>query len=145
MARKKILPFETLPQEDSDEQIARDLADVLLRAIRKLAPRPTPTRSEFVADHRDRIPKGGGMPLAPKLLFTRRETAETLSLSVSSVQELMHMGLLNGVRKGQRLMIHRDEIERFSKADVTTIWGPKHNGKTTRVHALKSPQSESMR
>jgi excisionase family DNA binding protein len=75
------------------------------------------------------------MELAPKFLYTRREAASVLGYSLSSIQELMHRGLLKGIRKGQRLMIHRDELERFSRCETPVIWGPKREGKTVRVHA----------
>ena len=75
------------------------------------------------------------MELAPKVLYSRQEAAEMLSISLSSLQELMHRGLVKGIRKGHRLLIHRDEIERFAKQDVPQIWKPKQNGKTVRFGA----------
>jgi hypothetical protein len=51
---------------------------------------------------------------------------------LSSLQELMHRGLLKGIRKGQRILIHREEIERFAKLQTPRIWEPKRDGKTVR-------------
>lgn len=74
-----------------------------------------------------------GMALAPKILYTRAEAAQMLSLSLDSVQELLHRGLLSGVRKGRRVLLHRDELERFAAEDTPQIWLPKQNGKTIRA------------
>lgn len=76
-----------------------------------------------------------GMAPAPKILFTRAEAAEMLSLSVDSIQELIHRGLLRGVQKGRRVFLHRDELERFAAEDTPQIWLPKRDGKTVRAHA----------
>jgi excisionase family DNA binding protein len=78
---------------------------------------------------------GRGMALAPKILYTRQEAATMLSLSLDSLQELMHRGLLAGVRKGRRVLVHRDELERFAAEDTPHIWLPKQKGKTVRAHA----------
>jgi excisionase family DNA binding protein len=66
-----------------------------------------------------------GMPLAPKLLYTRPESAARLSLSLATIQELLNQGKLRGVRKGHRVLIHIKELERFAAEDTETIWEPK--------------------
>lgn len=78
------------------------------------------------------------MDPAPKVLYSRQEAAEMLGLSLSSVQELMHRGLLKGIRKGRRLLLHRTDLERFAAQDTPQIWVPKENGKTVRIHAPES-------
>lgn len=72
------------------------------------------------------------LALVPKLLYSRQEAAEILSLSLGTIQELLHRGLLAGIRKGRLVLIHRDELERFAKEDTPAMWLPQENGKTVR-------------
>ena len=67
----------------------------------------------------------GVVDLARKILYTRQEAAHLLSLSLASVQELLHRRRLRGVTKGRRILIHRDELERFAKQETPGIWQPK--------------------
>lgn len=76
-----------------------------------------------------------GMAVAPKILYTREEAARMLSLSLGSIQELLHRGLLRGIRKGRWILLHREELERFAAEDTPQIWLPKRNGKTVRSHS----------
>jgi excisionase family DNA binding protein len=68
--------------------------------------------------------KPEGMPLAPRLLYTRAEAAWMLSISKASVQELVHRGVLREIQMGRRLLIHRDELERFGRQGAPDIWAP---------------------
>ena len=72
------------------------------------------------------------MEFAPKILFSRKEASELLSLSVSSLQVMIARGMLKITRKGRRVLIHRAEIERLSRQDIPRIWPAKFEGKTSR-------------
>jgi excisionase family DNA binding protein len=58
-------------------------------------------------------------------LYSRREAAAMLSISLASVQELLHQGLIAGVPMGPQITIHRDELERLARVGVRRIWPPK--------------------
>jgi excisionase family DNA binding protein len=57
-----------------------------------------------------------------KLLFSRLEAAEILSLSVSTLDVAVARGMLRVRRVGKRVMFERHEIEKFSRADHPRIW-----------------------
>lgn len=80
----------------------------------------------------DDAAKFAGMPPAPKILYTRREAAYMLSLSEDTVAEIIRQGMMAIVRKGRRILVHRDELERFARVDTPFLWGPKVHGKTVR-------------
>jgi hypothetical protein len=67
-----------------------------------------------------------------KLLYSRKETAEALCLSVASIDMMIARGLLRAQHKGARVLVHRDEIARVSLKEIPTIWPAKVAGKTTR-------------
>jgi excisionase family DNA binding protein len=50
-----------------------------------------------------------------KLLFNRREAAALLSVSVQSIDKLVHSGSLRCVRVGTRLLIPPQALEEFTK------------------------------
>ncbi len=52
---------------------------------------------------------------AQRLLFSRAEVALLLNLSPRQITRQIHNDRLRIVRIGRRTMIHRDEVERFSK------------------------------
>jgi excisionase family DNA binding protein len=77
-----------------------------------------------------------------RLLYSRKQAAEELSLSVSTIDQLIRGKLLAFRRQGRRVLFTRAEIERFARTDHFQIWPPKQNGKTTRV--MRAPaKSES--
>lgn len=55
---------------------------------------------------------------APRLAFTLRETAVLLGISERSVRRLISRGLLRPCRALRRLLIPRQEIERFLNMSV---------------------------
>jgi excisionase family DNA binding protein len=75
--------------------------------------------------------------MSERLLYSRKQAAEELSLSVSSIDQLIRSKVISFRRQGRRVLIPRTEIERFARSDHFKIWPPKQNGKTTRV--LHSP------
>jgi excisionase family DNA binding protein len=70
------------------------------------------------------------MDLAPKLTYNRKEAAEMLSISVSSLDVLIGRGMLRAIRKGRRVLVHRTELERVARQNIPTIWPAKEHGKT---------------
>lgn len=57
-----------------------------------------------------------------KLLFSRVEAAEMLSLSLSTLNVAIGRGMLRVRRHGRRVMIEKREVERFSRTDHPRIW-----------------------
>ena len=57
----------------------------------------------------------------PKLLYTKREAAQLLSLSVRSIDYLITSCEIASRRVGRRVLIHRDAIERFARQDHFAI------------------------
>lgn len=64
------------------------------------------------------------MSVAQKLLYSKRETAQMLSLSVRSVKYLILSRQLPARRIGRRVSIHRDNIHQFAKHDHVSIRPP---------------------
>jgi excisionase family DNA binding protein len=62
------------------------------------------------------------MEPAPKILYSRVEAAQMLSISVSSLDVLISTGRLRTVRKGRRVLIHIAEIERIASQEIPRIW-----------------------
>jgi excisionase family DNA binding protein len=62
------------------------------------------------------------MDPAPKILFSRAEAAEMLSISVSSLDVLIATGRLKASHKGRRVLIHISEIERVAGQEISRIW-----------------------
>jgi excisionase family DNA binding protein len=57
-----------------------------------------------------------------KLLYSRVEAAEMLSLSVSTLDVAMGRGMLRFRRAGRRVLIEKRELERFSREEHAPIW-----------------------
>jgi hypothetical protein len=70
------------------------------------------------------------MAVAPKLLYTRAESAAMLSLCLSSIDQLINQGKLPAIRKGRRVFIQLAELQYFADHGTDRIWLPKQNGKT---------------
>lgn len=52
-----------------------------------------------------------------KLLFTQKESAVALAISVRSVQHLIESGALPVRRIGRRVLVHRKDLEKFALGD----------------------------
>ena len=74
------------------------------------------------------------MEPAPKLLYSRKEAAAALAVSLSTLKVMIGRGMLRAVHLGRRVLIHRDEIEkcarRIAQRDSASVWPEKLNGKT---------------
>ena len=69
----------------------------------------------------------------PKLLYTREQAADMLSISASSLDILISRGEIRMRQFGRQRMVPREELVRIAKKDIAIIWperGP--DGKTRR-------------
>jgi excisionase family DNA binding protein len=65
-------------------------------------------------------------PRIERLLYSREEAAAMLSIAASTLDVAIGRGLLRAVRKGRRVLIHKAELERFSRRDMPGgIWPAK--------------------
>jgi excisionase family DNA binding protein len=65
-------------------------------------------------------------PRIERLLYSREEAAAMLSISASTLDVAIGRGMLRIVRKGRRVLIHKAELERFSRRDApSAIWPAK--------------------
>lgn len=55
-----------------------------------------------------------------KLLYNRKEAASLLSVSVQSLDKLVHAGRLRCVRVGKRLLIPPEALQEFTREDRAT-------------------------
>jgi excisionase family DNA binding protein len=60
--------------------------------------------------------------MSDRILYSREEAAEALSLSVSTIDVMIGRGMLRARRHGRRVLIHRSEMERVSRMDLPRIW-----------------------
>jgi excisionase family DNA binding protein len=68
-----------------------------------------------------------------RLLYNKKEAAAQLSISVSTLDQLIAQGELEVRRLGVRILIPRRELERLATHDVAIVWPQKINGKTVRT------------
>ena len=61
------------------------------------------------------------MEVAHKVLYTKREAAQLLSISVRSIDYLIFSRQIPARRIGRRVLVHRDAIEQFARRDHTFI------------------------
>jgi excisionase family DNA binding protein len=59
-----------------------------------------------------------------KILFTKREAAQLLSISLRSLDYLIFNQQISTRRIGRRVLVHRDAIERFARRDHLSIRTP---------------------
>jgi excisionase family DNA binding protein len=64
------------------------------------------------------------IPAEPvRLLFSQKEAAHILGVSVRTVQNLIAARMLPVRRVGRRVLIHRKDLELFARGDHPTIGG----------------------
>jgi len=56
-----------------------------------------------------------------KVLYTKREAAQLLSISLRSLDYLIVSQQLPARRIGRRVLVHRDSIEQFARLDHASI------------------------
>jgi excisionase family DNA binding protein len=65
--------------------------------------------------------KAMAIQVTNKVLFTKREAAQMLSISVRSIDYLIFNQQLPTRRIGRRVLVHRDAIEQFARRDHAFI------------------------
>ncbi len=61
------------------------------------------------------------MSVEEKILYTKREAAELLSISLRSLDYLIFNHQIPTRRIGRRVLVHRDAIEQFARRDHAFI------------------------
>jgi excisionase family DNA binding protein len=61
------------------------------------------------------------MAATEKVLYTKREAAQLLSISLRSIDYLIFSQQLPARRIGRRVLVHRDSIEQFARRDHISI------------------------
>lgn len=61
------------------------------------------------------------MSASQKVLYTKREAAQLLSISLRSLDYLIVSQQLPARRIGRRVLVHRDSIEQFARLDHVSI------------------------
>ena len=61
------------------------------------------------------------MSASQKILYTKREAAQLLSISLRSLDYLIVSQQLPARRIGRRVLVHRDSIEQFARLDHVSI------------------------
>jgi excisionase family DNA binding protein len=56
-----------------------------------------------------------------KILYTKREAAQLLSISLRSLDYLIFSHQLPARRIGRRVLVHRDAVEQFARRDHAFI------------------------
>ncbi len=67
-----------------------------------------------------------------RLLYTRKEAAEILRISVSTLEVMIARGMLTVRRMGRKVLIPEAALTERSNKNVTRIWPRKVAGKTVR-------------
>lgn len=62
--------------------------------------------------------------MSDRILYSRREAAQQLSISLSTLEQLIAQGELQVRRLGKRILIPRKELERLANHDVPHIVWP---------------------
>lgn len=73
-----------------------------------------------------------------KLLFTRQEAAAMLSVSTSTLDMMVAQGMIRAVRKGRRVLLHKNELARAAMKNFPRIWPPKRVRKTVEMENAAS-------
>jgi excisionase family DNA binding protein len=61
------------------------------------------------------------MQTPAKILYTKREAAQLLSISLRSLDYLIFSRQLPARRIGRRVLVHRDAVEQFARRDHAFI------------------------
>lgn len=73
-----------------------------------------------------------GASTAGNVFVSKKEAAAILSISVSTLEQLIAQGEIKIRYLGKRVMIPREQLDEFKKRDVKIIWPDKRQGKTVR-------------
>jgi excisionase family DNA binding protein len=75
---------------------------------------------------------GGSIATGSKIFVSRKDAAAILSISVSTLEQLIAQGEIKIRCLGKRVMIPREQLERLANRDIRIIWPNKRQGKTVR-------------
>jgi excisionase family DNA binding protein len=64
-----------------------------------------------------------------RILYSQKEAAQQLSVSVSTVEQLIAQGEIQIRRLGRRVLIPRSELEKLARRDVQIYWPDQKDGK----------------
>jgi excisionase family DNA binding protein len=79
-----------------------------------------------------------------RLLYSRTEAAEALSLHVNSIDILISSGRLRARRIGSRVFVPTEELARYAGRDQGPIWPAKVNGKTVNSFSKSHTKEASL-
>jgi hypothetical protein len=79
-----------------------------------------------------------------QLLYPRRDAARALHLCESSFDLLVATRRVKVVRKGRRIFVTAQELERVAALDIGQVWPSKRNGHTTRHFAPPKPPTRAV-
>jgi excisionase family DNA binding protein len=60
--------------------------------------------------------------ISDKILYSMKEAAAQVSLSVSTLEQLVTQGEVHVRRIGKRILVPRKELERLATRDVEIFW-----------------------
>ena len=69
-----------------------------------------------------------GVKITHRILYSRREAVQQLSIAVSTIDSLITQGRIRAQRMGRRTLITHAELEKFSRRDFTrlkSLWPPR--------------------
>lgn len=58
----------------------------------------------------------------PRILYDLREAANQISISVSTLEQLIVQGEIRPTRIGKRVLVSHKELERLAERDIQIIW-----------------------
>jgi len=70
--------------------------------------------------------------VSDRALFSRKEAAAYVGVSLSTLDVITARGLVRVRRIGRRVLIHHAELDRFVRADHPRIWPEKQKNQTIR-------------
>ena len=72
-------------------------------------------------------------PLGPQLQYSRKQAANLLAVSLSTLKRMIDQGYVRVHRCGSAVLISHEELVRVAKHDIATLWPEKGpDGKTRR-------------
>jgi excisionase family DNA binding protein len=69
-----------------------------------------------------------------RILYSQKEAAALLSISLSTLEQLIARKEIVVRRVGRRVLVPRTELERLARRDVLHVWPEKEEGKTVRAN-----------
>jgi excisionase family DNA binding protein len=70
--------------------------------------------------------------IVDRILYSMKEAAASLSISLSTIEQLIAQGDLAVRRIGKRVLVPRTELEKLARRDVAVSW-PERKGSVERI------------